>query len=663
MQRREQYLLIGLIAAVVLWGGWSMFHSTFVEPLQKSQQVLTKLEEDISKTETGLIELARQRKSLSVWTKRSLPPDPKIGRLAPDALNAQRLYQDWLHDLAQMSGFEDLKVSPGARNRSRDNVYVSVIVKVEGEARYEQLCRFLDRFYRTDLLHRVTALRIQSKESEGDPFLKIELDAEGLAITTAPTARRLFPQTVLIEELSDDATELKIDSNEDFPKEPGFLVRIKGEFMRVTAIDETTWIVDRAQEGTTAASEPAGTLIELVRLNDDVHPRTPEEFKRLLGSNLFIKPAPPVQYKPRIAPLGEKSLTRGRPIEFNIVAMNYDPSKGKPEYLLTSSIPGSRLDKTTGKFTWTPTREQKAGKYAFKVEIVHPSAPGGRLTETVNVTLRDPNTPPRIAVRTPPPVYLGREWQFALQATDAESGSNKLTWKLGEKTPKGMEIESRTGKLTWTPDDSTEIGEANVQVTVSDDGTPPQTGTTTLRLQVEDDAATFTYLTTIFAVNNKVLAKLYDRSQDKYTELRVGTKFSVADVQGTVTKIDKKYLEFASGDSTVKLLIGQSLREVAPEKSAVSSATTEPEIPDATRPANVTAPPSTARSRTDGPRVEKAPASDATVSDVPDSDSDAATAPAEAPAKSPPKSRTDEPRKSRTDEGSASDGRKESVDE
>jgi hypothetical protein len=243
MQRREQYLLIGLIAAVVLWGGASMFHSTFVEPLQKKQKELTDLQDSISKRQADLIQLAKHRKNLTTWTKRSLPPDAKMGKSRPDALNAQRLYQDWLHDLAQLSGFEDLKVSPDRRGVSRDNVYVSVSVKIEADARYDQLCRFLDRFYRADLLHRITALRVQSKESEGDPFLQIELEAEGLAVINAPVNRRLFAQTVLIEELSDDATELKVDSNDDFPKEPGFLVRIKNEFMRVVAIDGTTWTV------------------------------------------------------------------------------------------------------------------------------------------------------------------------------------------------------------------------------------------------------------------------------------------------------------------------------------------------------------------------------------------------------------------------------------
>ena len=603
MQRREQYLLIGLVGAVVLWGGASLFHSTFVVPMQAKRKELDDLQKSISQRNAELIQLARQGKSLKAWKERSLPPDAKLGKSRADALNAQRLYQDWLHDLAQTSGFEDLKVSPERRNPSRDNVFISVSIKIEAEARYEQLCRFLDRFYRADLLHRITALRIQSKESEGDPFLQVELEAEGLAVMDTPVKNRLFAQTVLIEELTEDATELKVDSTDDFPKEPGFLVRVKNEFLKVTAIDGTTWTVDRAVDNTTAGAEPAGTIVERVRTNDDARQRTPEELKQLLASNLFVKPAPPVEYKPRISPISEKTLIRGKPLEFSIVTMGYDPAKGKPEYLLTSDIPGSRMDKSLGRFSWTPTKDQKAGKYTFKIEVKHPSAPQGRLTETVTVMLREPNTPPRLAVTTPPTVYLGREWQFTPQAVDAETAAGKLSWKLGDNPPKGIQIEARTGKLTWTPDDSIEIGEANVPITVTDDGSPPQTATSILKLKVEDDAAMFTYLTTIFAVNNNVLAKLYDRSQDKFTELRVGTRFAVADVRGTVTKIDKKFLEFASGDETVKLQIGQNLREVAPEPVLVDKTGVESAIPDALHPVNVTKESGTAAVRSDSGSV------------------------------------------------------------
>jgi len=593
MERRTQILVGGLVGFILLWQGWLLFNSTFMAPLYKSTNDLEELQKSVSQKNKELVVLAKQQKNLNDWKRRSLPPDEpvKSNKQRPDALNAQRLYQDWLGDIAQLSGFapEELEVSPDRRVVSRDNVFISVVVKIKAKARFEQVCRFLDRFYRTDLLHRVTSLRIQSLEPEGDN-LQILLEAEGLvlldpdrsAASRTPQKRLLFDQTTLAEDLSDSGTEMTVASIDGFPQKPDFMVRLRSEFLTVTKIDGTKWTVKRAADATTATSHPTGTIVELAPILPGVTARSADEIKQLLDSNIFIKPVPPAQYKLRISPLAEKSVTRGKSIEFLVIALGYDPGKGRPEFALVGpGVSGSRLDKATGKFSWTPTADQKAGKQTFKVEINHPSAPGGKLSETVNIVLREPNTAPKVAYKPAPPVFLGREWKYKLEASDAESSTGRLTWKLGENPPAGLQIDSTTGTLTWTSDDSTDVGEATVQIVVSDDGDPPQSTTYPLKLKVQDDAAAFTFLTTIFGVDGVYLAKLYDRSQDKYTDLRVGTRFSVADVQGTVTKIDKKFLLFTSGDATNRLEIGQSLRQFSMEKA---------EIPDASKPANAASP-------------------------------------------------------------------------
>jgi hypothetical protein len=571
-----------------------MFDATFWQPIRDKQKELADVTEALDKQKKDLVLLSRQSKNLETWKKRSLPPDPVTSpKQRPEAVNAQRLYQDWLHDLAQLSGFEDLEVRSERTAVSSDNVFVSVDVKIKATARYEQICRFLDRFYRADLLHRVSALRIQSRESDGDPQMEVELDAEGVAIVSAPQNRRLFAQTTIDDDLSEDATEMTVESTEGFPEKPGFQVRLRDELVNVTAMNGTTWTIERAQDATTSAAHSVGTIVELQRFNNEVAVRSAEEMKRLLESSVFVKPAPPVQYKPRISPIGEKTLVRGKPIEFTIPISGYDQSKGRPEFsLLPTTVTGAKLEKIGGRFMWSPTKEQKSGKYAFRFEVKHPSIAGGKLTDTINIVLRDPNTPPKITTLPTESVFIGRPWKVKLQATDAESAATRLSWKLGENAPEGMRIESRTGELTWTPDDTTDVGETSVQVSVTDDGTPAQTSSATLKLKVQDDAATFTYLTTIFSVNGKTLAKLYDRSQNKTTELRVGSTFAVADIKGSVTKIDRKFLLFDNSEGTHRLNIGQSLRELLSEKPEV--------IADALLPANVPV------------KAEEAPAAEAT---------------------------------------------------
>ena len=579
MERRQQYLIGGLVTVVVLWFGSGWLKSAVFEPIQTKRDELERLTKTVGQKEDQLLNLARSKKLLKDWQARSLPPDLTKARQKPDALNAQRLYLEWLTDLAQLSGFEDLKVSPD-KHTPKGNIYVSVVVKIEADARFEQLCNFLDRFYRADLLHRVTSLRVQSKESDGDPFFQVILEAEGLALLDAPQRRTLFAQTRLTEELTEDGTTLKVDGIDGFPKAPGFRIRLKNEYLTVTAIDGASWTVERGVDRTTATDYPEATIVELTPLNASVPARTVEEFQELLAANIFVKPAPPKDYRLKLGPLGEKTYTRGsRPFEFTIAAMNYDTAKGKPEFSLVGTpLPGLQLDKATGKLTWKPDDKQKANKYPVKFEVKHPSASGGKLSETVTIVLRDPNTPPKFAKKTPPPVILGREWKFVPEVSDAESSIGKLTWKLGDDPPAGLAINEATGELTWTPEDSVPVGEAIAKITATDDGMPPQSSTLELKLDVQDDLATFTRLTGIFAKDTDRRAILYDRSQNKTTELREGDKFAVADVKGTITSIAAKYMIFAAGDEAKRLDLGQSLREATPQVI---------ELPDATKPANI----------------------------------------------------------------------------
>ena len=155
-----------------------------------------------------------------------------------------------------------------------------------------------------------------------------------------------------------------------------------------------------------------------------------------------------------------------------------------------------------------------------------------------------------------------------------------MTWKLGDDPPAGLAINETTGELSWTPEDSVPVGEALAKITATDDGMPPQSSTLELKLDVQDDLAMFTRLSGIFAKDADRRAILYDRSQNKSSELREGDMFTVADVKGTVTTIATKYLIFASGDEAKRLELGQSLREATPQVM---------ELPDATKPANVDA--------------------------------------------------------------------------
>ena len=43
-------------------------------------------------------------------------------------------------------------------------------------------------------------------------------------------------------------TTLEVEDTKDFPKEPGFLIQIKNEFLKVTEVGENFWTVERGVE-------------------------------------------------------------------------------------------------------------------------------------------------------------------------------------------------------------------------------------------------------------------------------------------------------------------------------------------------------------------------------------------------------------------------------
>jgi hypothetical protein len=112
MQPRVKYLLIGLLAIVLFWqvGGWAW--STLAEPFQSSSDRLESLKKSVSTKQQSTLMLIKSTKMLKDWKSSSLPPDPGKSK-QPTAVNAQRLYLEWITDLAELCGFEDVKVHAG----------------------------------------------------------------------------------------------------------------------------------------------------------------------------------------------------------------------------------------------------------------------------------------------------------------------------------------------------------------------------------------------------------------------------------------------------------------------------------------------------------------------------------------------------------------------
>lgn len=282
MRHREKIMAVVLLVAILVWQGGPFVWRAVVEPITVRQAELDGLNESIAAKQDEQVRLARAQKQWDDWQVRSLPPDP---------LDAQRLYQRWLTDLAQGAGFENLTVTP-ERRTSRNEIYTTVDVSVSGEARLEQLCVFLYRFYRTDLLHRVTNLNLQGKDNQSDPVLKVSLTAEGLALVDAAPGKRLFAQTTVAQTFSIADEVLIVADPLELAAERDFLVRVGGEYLDFVEFSGNKWTVRRGAEASTWAAHEVGEVVEIVPVNTDAQSRTLNAFRALITRNPFAVPVP-----------------------------------------------------------------------------------------------------------------------------------------------------------------------------------------------------------------------------------------------------------------------------------------------------------------------------------------------------------------------------------
>ncbi len=292
MQKREQYLLTAALVAVAVLVIGPRLKSWLIAPITERQNQLDAIEQRITKQSRETDMLLHAVGEVERWRGRSLPPDP---------LDAQRLYQVWLTNLASMSGLEKLEVTPG-RRYTKSGVYNAVQVSLQAEGRLSEAMQFVDWFERTDLAHRFTSLTFESPASEGDPALRISLTAEGLALQDAPPRHELFAQTTLgtVLDASSAPQQMEVASGEGFPSEPGFRIRIDHEYFRVTKVDGKRWTVAGGVDQTVPAKHAVETVVEYAPSKGDETVPALDPSHRLLAANPFVKPAP---VRPAAAPV------------------------------------------------------------------------------------------------------------------------------------------------------------------------------------------------------------------------------------------------------------------------------------------------------------------------------------------------------------------------
>ncbi len=583
MKPREKLLLLGLLATfgvlVVLPFLWKIVSGPVVAEQKRLDLINLQLRAEDDSFALAQAALTKMKD----FKDRSLSSKPAEGALA---------YKQWLSDLAEtVAKFGKPVVAQERTTLSSDKSYSVVRMKVSGEGTLEQLREFLFRFHRANVLHQISGLTIEAIDNSLQPRLRIALTADCLSLSGADIkGTKLFPRTELAEDLKADATQMRVSGSKGFPDKAPFEVRLGEHYLTVTQVKSGLWTIDRTESQKTLAAKTED-VIELAPIHPDYADKKLGDYDSLIKENPFAKPVP---YRPKLDLVGDKSVVRGGSLNLEPKATGFDVRGGAAKFVVTSELPAG-MTFTDGKLAWAPPAELKAG--TFKVAITA-TAPGLKepLKSEFELTLKDINLAPKAEAPSGLVATIGQPLAIALLATDAETPTDKLKFKLNDPKPEGASINEANGEITWTPAAATPPGPATISVSITDAGTPPSTTILAVAITVQDDTAVFTFLTASVAADDEKQAWLYDRSSNSRLILREGKPLKYAGFDAVVKTIAKDFVLFTQKDKTWRIDVGQNLREAKvmaqpDDKKPADTATTpatdkkpEAEKPEAAKP-------------------------------------------------------------------------------
>ena len=169
MNDREKKLTAAVGLLVVLWGsywGWNKYSTWLQNAQNEKTSVATQLQEaelDLAKARTAV-------RNLQTWQEQSLPAS---------VATAQAEYRGWLVEQLQSSRLDVDSVTP-RRVTGRNNAYQPVSYQIEATGKLKSVVEFLDKFYRSDLLHKISNLQLTPRDAKGD--LQVSLAVEALVV-------------------------------------------------------------------------------------------------------------------------------------------------------------------------------------------------------------------------------------------------------------------------------------------------------------------------------------------------------------------------------------------------------------------------------------------------------------------------------------------------
>jgi len=551
MNENTRTKLLGgaLLIVVVFWMMRPLVDGWYFEPIRKATRDAQTTQQTLEKLQVEELALAKDQAKLQQWEDASLPSDVLI---------AQRLYQEYITNLAIECAFQGSDVKPLGKN-SKIGKYSTVSVSLKGETNLAGLGRFMYLFDQANLMQRVSSLKITSSGTQGDPRLDVSLTAEGMSVEGSELRKELFPRAFLQQMLPADGDEVFVTTNDQFPTESDFLARIGTEIIRVSRVEGDNWLVQRGAEGTRPTIHNVNDVIELMPIAWEKRENSFDKYEPLLADSPFTTPPPPRTWSPRLNGIANKTVYPGDEVKISPRADGLNPELGEPIFTLLEAPDGMEFDPEAGEIIWAAPEGAELGDYTAKVQLTQSANEELNLESSFTVTVKARNTPPELTVPESAIVVIGRDFSLKAEAVDAETPEG-LTYSFDSGVPTGVSIDEATGEVTWTPDMEMTPGDYNVEVKVTDAGEEALSTTKTVTLQLQDDSAQLTRLTGSVSRGDASYVWFRNLGTGVSTQLKIGDRLVVAEIDAEVVEIQRRSVKVRDAEGLWELSLGDAVR-------------------------------------------------------------------------------------------------------
>lgn len=141
-------------------------------------------------------------------------------------------------------------------------------------------------------------------------------------------------------------------------------------------------------------------------------------------------------------------------------------------FSLVDAPPGVNLGTNTGVLTWTPEEDQGPSTNTISVAVTDDGTPPLGQTNSFTVIVREVNRAPSLIVPTTQTLDELTTLTVTNRASDPDLPANTPRFSL-VAAPPGVNLNTNTGVLTWTPTEAQGPNTNTITIGVTDDGIPP----------------------------------------------------------------------------------------------------------------------------------------------------------------------------------------------